>query len=111
MQASLDPSAVPLEPKYKVQYLDKPPRPVNGISAQSELEEAAAAARLFGQVEACVAGTSGRTADAAADGTGIGLSGVLIDCNICIGTCQAPLMWLHLMCRYDNLSAGSPADG
>ena len=48
----------PLEPKYRVTMLGKRAQPAADTNAVAALEEAASAARLFGQVEAAVAGTS-----------------------------------------------------
>lgn len=51
-------TVTPLEPKYRVTMLGRRPEACADAGAVAALEEAAAAARLFGQVEAAVAGTS-----------------------------------------------------
>lgn len=55
-------TVTPLEPKYRVTMLGRRPEACADAGAVAALEEAAAAARLFGQVEAAVAGTSRRCA-------------------------------------------------
>lgn len=51
-------TVTPLEPKYRVFMLGRRGQVAEPQDAAAALEEAACAARLFGQVEAAAAGTS-----------------------------------------------------